>query len=85
MFNITNGKGFHIKFANGWTVSIQWGGGNYCSNYGKSISQPVGPSDDAEIAAWKGDIWYDFDGSNVSGNNSADDVAKFINIIANKT
>lgn len=30
MFTITSGKGFHIKFANGYEVSVQWGLGNYC-------------------------------------------------------
>jgi hypothetical protein len=33
MFKITDGKGFHMTFANGWTVSVQWGAGNYCQNY----------------------------------------------------
>ena len=33
MFKITQGKGFHMTFANGWTVSVQWGAGNYCQNY----------------------------------------------------
>lgn len=32
-FKITNGKGFHITFPNGYTASIQWGWGNYCDNY----------------------------------------------------
>lgn len=31
-FRITFGKGFHIKFANGYKVSVQWGIGNYCDN-----------------------------------------------------
>lgn len=31
-FVITANKGFHIKFANGWAVSVQWGTGNYCDN-----------------------------------------------------
>ena len=29
---ITQGKGFQLKFANGWTVSVQFGWGNYCGN-----------------------------------------------------
>jgi hypothetical protein len=33
MFKITQGKGFHMTFANGWTVSVQWGSGNYCPNH----------------------------------------------------
>jgi hypothetical protein len=33
MFKITEGKGFHIQFENGWVVSVQWGAGNYGQNY----------------------------------------------------
>jgi len=32
MFNINRGKGFSIEFSNGYTVSVQFGAGNYCSN-----------------------------------------------------
>lgn len=32
MFRITNGKGFHITFANGYTLSVQFGPGDYCNN-----------------------------------------------------
>lgn len=32
MFKITAGKGFHVTFPNGLTVSVQWGYGNYCDN-----------------------------------------------------
>jgi len=44
MFKITEGKGFHMTFANGWTVSVQWGSGNYCQNYNAR------PSDKSERA-----------------------------------
>ena len=30
MFKISQGKGFHITYANGYSVSVQWGFGNYC-------------------------------------------------------
>ena len=33
MFRITEGRGFQMTFANGWTVSVQWGAGNYCPNH----------------------------------------------------
>ena len=33
-FISTNRKGFHMTFENGLTVSVQWGAGNYCDNYG---------------------------------------------------
>ena len=32
-FSITNKKGFKVTFDNGWTVSVQFGPGNYCDNY----------------------------------------------------
>ena len=32
-FRITDGKGFAIKFPNGWSISVQFGCGNYCDNY----------------------------------------------------
>jgi hypothetical protein len=31
-FRITHGKGFGITFPNGYSVSVQWGIGNYCDN-----------------------------------------------------
>ena len=31
-FRITGGKGFHVTFDNGWTVSVQFGCFNYCAN-----------------------------------------------------
>lgn len=39
MFKITSKKGFHITFENGWTVSVQFGPGNYCDNYSMSIRE----------------------------------------------
>ena len=32
MFEITRGTGFKMTFANGWTISVQFGGFNYCDN-----------------------------------------------------
>jgi hypothetical protein len=32
-FRITMGKGFQVKFANGYVVSVQFGFGNYCDNF----------------------------------------------------
>lgn len=33
MFQINYGKGFKLTFPNGYTVSVQFGFGNYCDNY----------------------------------------------------
>ena len=37
MFCINDNKGFQIKFDNGYTVSVQFGPGNYGSNYDLSF------------------------------------------------
>lgn len=46
-FRIISGKGFHITFANGYTVSVQFGGGNYCDNR----SAEEGPDNDVKRGA----------------------------------
>jgi len=90
MFTITGNRGFTMTFDNCWTVSVQWGAGNYCANHSMSLStfgQPVTPSPTAEIAAWDAnDIWYRGDdwGDDVKGYVNADDVAKFIAMIQAK-
>ena len=59
MFAISQGKGFHIKFPNGWAISVQFGPGNYCTNRYAGFSGKDNPrnsdfyhSDDAEIAVF---------------------------------
>lgn len=50
-FRICDQKGFHVTFENGWTVSVQFGGGNYSQNYGHPIGRgEVPPSNTAEVA-----------------------------------
>lgn len=57
-FKITSGKGFHITFDNRYTVSVQFGGGNYCDNYDDDIgTEPYiqsgkKGSGTAECAVW---------------------------------
>ena len=55
MFKITDHKGFQMTFANGYTVSVQWGPGNYTDDR----SQDCDPKHSqqwvrmlAEVAAW---------------------------------
>jgi hypothetical protein len=91
MFKITGGKGFSMKFANGWTVSVQFGPGNYCDNRHMPIDSESDRlagkegSTNAEIAAWDADgNWHNFGDDTVCGWCSTDDVANFIAQIANK-
>lgn len=84
-FAITGGRGFHIRFKNGWTVSVQFGGGNYGSNYDLPVMGPTPPATTAEIAAWdSGGNWYDFGGDTVDGYKTADEVLAIMNMIAAK-
>lgn len=65
-FLICDGKGFFLPLPNGWTVSVQFGPGNYCDNYDMPISDE-GQRESGkrgsllvEVAAWdaNGD-WYE--------------------------
>lgn len=85
MFNSFNNKGFQIKFENGWTISVQFGYGNYCENknhpdgWDFSMKQNVVISGDAEIAMWDKDgNWYDFGSDTVKGWCSPNEVAEWI-------
>lgn len=42
MFKITDNKGFRLTFANGLTVSVQFGFGNYCEN--RNMRGGIGPT-----------------------------------------
>lgn len=86
-FRTCHNKGFHITFENGWTASVQFGIGNYCSNrdwpgkYGAEVPQ----SGTAEIAAWDAlGNYHKFEGDEVSGWQTPADVLAFLNDIAGK-
>jgi hypothetical protein len=78
-----------MVFENGWTISVQFGYGNYCDNYqhpdGFDFAKDLNvvQSGDAEIAIWSGDTWkgdwYTFeDGEMVLGHQTPDQVAEWI-------
>ena len=58
MFEITEGKGFKITFANGYTISVQFGSNNYCSNYSSftrfrsKVGKELQCCANAEIEVW---------------------------------
>lgn len=84
MFSVISGdgrQGFYLKFENGWTVSVQFGYGSYCSN--RDNQNPPQKSDTAEIAAWdSNDVWYKFDGDEVKGYVTPDEVAEFLHDVS---
>lgn len=75
-------KGFQMTFANGWTVSVQFGEGNYCSS--KVDEHGRVSSETAEIAAWNHKHeWFRVSPSdNVKGWCKPDEVARFVQAIA---
>lgn len=90
MIRITEGKGFHLTFSNGWTASVQFSEGNYCENRNSRFSRDHKENDrlcgnagsaNAEIAAWdKNDNYYrgeDWD-DDVKGYVTPEEVARFL-------
>ena len=89
MIKATSNKGFHLTFENGWTISVQFGYGNYCDNghhpEGLALhNKRIVESGDAEIAIWnKNGVDYTFDnGDIVKGWCSADEVADWIDKVS---
>ena len=61
-FISTESKGFHITFENGLAISVQWGKGNYCSNYNGDCYNMFchgAESKTAEVAVFKGNKFMD--------------------------
>ena len=84
---ICHNKGFHIKFKNGWTVSVQFGWGNYCDNHNNDPKE-IGDfgnssyaSDNAEIWAWKDQKYYP---KEPLGYRTPEQILQFINKIQKK-
>jgi hypothetical protein len=78
-------RGFWLLFKNGWTLSIQFGAGNYCANrdagWGDQRVEWLEECPDAELAAWWGEGANLIDwpgGDNVIGWQSAEDVLRWI-------
>ena len=83
MFRITDNKGFQIKFDNGYTVSVQFGPGNYSSNYNADFITERGKPQTATLAETalidpNGDfvVYKDDD---VQGYQSTEDVLELLN------
>ena len=89
-------SGFMLDFPNGWTASVQFGPGNYCTNRDNTrnpFSDHVQflESNTAEIAAWVTDQresantrgWYKFeDGQEVNGWQNVNSVMEFLNMVS---
>ncbi|KKL69677.1 hypothetical protein LCGC14_2112510 [marine sediment metagenome] len=79
-------KGFHMKFKNGWIISVQFGIGNYCENYNNPVEEfrEMGvayASDDAEVWAWNGNEHYP---KEPLGYQSPEQILKIINKLSKR-
>ena len=72
-------QGFSITFNNGYTVSVQWGHGNYCSN--RDAEEP-GESSTAETAVMVAGGFVPVNDEDVQGYQSADEIAALISHVA---
>lgn len=95
MFNICSAKGFHLQFANGFALSVQWGPGNYCEKQRAYFRAPAVEADemrggsgswaskDAEIAVFRPNgSFIHLLGDDVHGYVTTDQVAIIVAIVA---
>ena len=88
MFTLNNGSGFSVELDNGWTVSVQWGSGNYGSNRHKKLeltysfnSRLVART--VEVRAWNGETDWKFpDGEEVRGYCKPEEVLRFMEAVS---
>jgi len=86
MFSVKGGRGFRISFRNGYTVSVQFGIGNYCDNqYEKSplslveqLREPTKDSPTAETALTTDAGLVLYKGRQVQGYQNAKDVLELL-------
>ena len=89
-----SGKGFHMTFENGLTISVQWGYDNYCNNktYSKGYQEELNvikekglfTGETAEIAVWNAEgKWMNFKYDQVKGWLPPDTIADYIHKVKN--
>lgn len=83
-FTCNSNKGFTITFKNGWTISVQFGKGNYCEvgyigGFGGERSKENHFSSDCEIGIWdENRNWFNFGNDEVKGYCSPEEVSEWI-------
>jgi len=82
MFRITDNKGFQIKLDNGYMVSVQFGPGNYGSNYSlgfEEMGRPmIAASAETALIDPEGNF-VAYKGDDVQGHQTANDVLELLN------
>jgi hypothetical protein len=93
MFGASGNKGFKITFANGNTISVQWGPMNYCepshpqgrsAKHDEPMKNDFWEAENVEVAAWdKDQNWHNFGCDQVDGWRTPEQVLEFMNFVAN--
>lgn len=87
-FTSTQNKGFQITFPNLWTISVQWGVGNYCENgyigeWGGEMKKMRVYCPTAEIGIWdENGNWFNFGHDQVKGYCTPEEVVEWINKVS---
>ncbi len=83
-FAATQNKGFQMTFDNGYTISVQFGLGNYCNNRNKPTNEVICESQDAEVMVWDSEgETVEVKGYKVYGYTSTNEVADIIEYVKN--
>ena len=86
MFKISDNKGFQITFENGYTVSVQFGPGNYGSNrtetYGTSMNVPQSAALAETALIDPNGEFVKYDGDDVQGYRNPADVLELLSYAA---
>jgi len=86
MFSIVFNKGFHVEFENGYSVSVQFGGGNYCENrwllgggdYNLGDSVPESKTAETALMVGPDNDFVEYKGREVQGYQNAKDVLELL-------
>ena len=91
-FTSSHNKGFRMTFGNGFSISVQWGVGNYCEKrdggeWNEATKHDYWDSNSAEIAVFDNNGGFVAIGNDdvVIGWVQADNVAKCITIVQSAT
>ena len=86
MFKISDNKGFQITFDNGYTVSVQFGPGNYGSNRTETYATSMNVSQTASLAETAlidpDGEFVKYDGDDVQGYRNPAEVLELLNYAA---
>ena len=93
MFKSTQNKGFQLKFANGFEISVQWGTMNYCSrkhdgDWNEAMNHECWESGTAEVAVFDNEgrmVNIGFNDEGVIGWVDTENIARIISVVQSST